>query len=298
MHKYLPRALLLTLLLVIASHCTWAANSYPVEGHAFLWNISNEVFLIKMGHLPDICVLLTDSKFQKPNAIPVEFIQKAEEDIKAIINEIEASEGVLEKLKLKSVYRRNGITIQPDISKDGELTLAIRGRLGSGPDSSREGGAVLSLSELGSLRDVLPELASRAKFWDRMTSPMHQAIIDSNKTIAASSGEEHTVPEFDMTELYDIYSDNQMAADEEYHGESLIVRGTLVSLKKKHDGTPYIEMHPKESPFHSIELLFTDKNNARALVKTKKEQPIAVKGICEGMKDAYTLVLRDCEIIE
>ncbi|GIW90596.1 MAG: hypothetical protein KatS3mg109_1028 [Pirellulaceae bacterium] len=92
------------------------------------------------------------------------------------------------------------------------------------------------------------------------------------------------------TQLVDDYKANEIAADEKYKGEVIVVSGTIESIGTDIWGTMYVTLMTG-NPIVSVQCMFADKYKSQ-LANVRRGQYVTIKGRCEGKH--LNVLLRGC----
>lgn len=89
--------------------------------------------------------------------------------------------------------------------------------------------------------------------------------------------------------LYNAYKANELAADQAFKGQWLIVDGVVESVGKDVLGTPYVAL----GSALTVQCMFRP-GDEEALVPLRAGQAVSIKGKCDGF--LIEVILRDCEV--
>jgi len=81
-------------------------------------------------------------------------------------------------------------------------------------------------------------------------------------------------------DLVHAYSDNEVAADQQFKGRMLLVSGTIDSIGKDITDTPYVTLD--SSSFRKVQAFFAHSDEGRLAALSKGSQ-VSIQGRCEGM---------------
>jgi hypothetical protein len=97
-------------------------------------------------------------------------------------------------------------------------------------------------------------------------------------------------------ELYREYKANEVAADQDFKGQTLSVSGNVDKIGKDILGTIYVTFdNGGKFEIGQVQCMFDDKHAARA-AKLSKGQRVTVIGTCEGKMG--NVLLRKCEFVD
>ena len=93
--------------------------------------------------------------------------------------------------------------------------------------------------------------------------------------------------------LHRAYTKNELAADDEYTGKWLIVKGRVESVGKDLLGIPYVTLKPRNS-VAGVQCMFSSKHK-KQLASLSTGENIRVKGECQGM-GVLNVILSSCTV--
>jgi len=107
-----------------------------------------------------------------------------------------------------------------------------------------------------------------------------------------SGGSAVAATEITAGALYAEYDANEVAADEKYKGQFIIVSGTIDTIAKDIMDTMYITLD-NDAGIGQIQCMFSDAHKSQ-LANAKKGQSVRVKGKCSGKM--MNVILRGCRL--
>ncbi|MGI6172556.1 MAG: OB-fold protein [Christensenellales bacterium] len=126
------------------------------------------------------------------------------------------------------------------------------------------------------------------------TGIVTQSVYDSMQEDADSIPDPITYPTYTARELYKMYSDNAIAADEAVRGKTIIVTGTVYDIGSSF-GIPYIMLDGGGFLEH-VQCDFPMDAKSE-LAKIRKNQKVKIRGECTGIF-LLTPTLDDCEFVD
>jgi hypothetical protein len=132
---------------------------------------------------------------------------------------------------------------------------------------------------------------------ERMKDPTYAASkraeqAEWEKTRAAMKTLEAQRDQVSAPELMSSYTQNEVAADEQYKGRVLIVTGVVTKIGKDILGSPYITLETGQR-ISSVQCIFPTSSSHR-LASTKLGSSVVIRGKCSGK--LMNVLLRDCEL--
>ena len=106
-----------------------------------------------------------------------------------------------------------------------------------------------------------------------------------------ANGHEHDVKTItiDARRLYSDYQENEVAADEEYKGQQVLVLGTVETIGKEIMGGSYVTLETGE--FGSVQCMFHNDSKAQ-LANLRKGQQVRIQGTVSGL--LMNVHMKDC----
>lgn len=100
------------------------------------------------------------------------------------------------------------------------------------------------------------------------------------------------VYEVSVNDLMAAYAANEIAADEQYKGKSLVVSGVISKIGVDFLDKPFVYFDIDKNGIRQVHCFFKHKNDVMSL---RIGQAVKVQGTCEGMETSVGL--RDCMIL-
>jgi len=100
----------------------------------------------------------------------------------------------------------------------------------------------------------------------------------------------------ELAKLMDAFDENQLAAEEQYKGKLIQVRGKISNIAEDITGNPYVSLkHPTDAySLTQLKCVFTDKSAVTAL---KKDASVTLQGTVKN-QTIGVIELKDCSVVQ
>lgn len=143
----------------------------------------------------------------------------------------------------------------------------------------------LTLQDLGKLEEAANALDIAAKYADEDTAKKYAQEVVKLRNQARA------VTAFDLWKAFDA---NEVAAEDQYKGKPIAVKGKIVLISTDAAGNPVVSLDAGQNGLARVNCVF-DKKDRSTIAVLKKGQQVLIPGVCAGMV-MRQVFLKECKI--